>query len=61
MKGKKKEQLYLKQDYDDYHFSLKEFLKYLGTVSYASCSCILSEMAEETTDQGAQKEIELSV
>ena len=30
MIGKKKEQLYLKQDYDDYHFSLKEFLKYLG-------------------------------
>ena len=32
MKGKKKEQLYLKQDYDDYHFSLKEFLKYLKMI-----------------------------
>ena len=30
MKGKEKEQLYLKHDYDHYHFTPKEFLKYLG-------------------------------
>ena len=40
MKGKKKEQLYLKQDYDDYHFSLKEFLKYLGQ---ALALCIMAD------------------
>ena len=40
MKGKKKEQLYLKQDYDDYHFSLKEFLKYLGQ---ALALCVMAD------------------
>ena len=40
MKVKKKEQLYLKQDYDDYHFSLKEFLKYLGQ---ALALCIMAD------------------
>ena len=30
MKGKRKEQSYAKKDYDHYHFSLKESVKYLG-------------------------------
>lgn len=30
MKGKVKEQLYAKRDYEHYHFSAKEILKYLG-------------------------------
>ena len=30
MKGKEKEQRYLKRDYDHYHFTVKEFMKYTG-------------------------------
>ena len=30
MKGKEKEQLYQKRNYDHYHFSMKELLKYMG-------------------------------
>ena len=70
MKGKEKEQLYQKRNYDHYHFSMKELLKYMGqalalcimgVASYASCSCVLSEMAEKSYDQGKTEESELSV
>ena len=30
MKGKEKEQLYQKRNYDHYRFSMKELLKYMG-------------------------------
>ena len=30
MKGKEKEQRYLKRDYSHYHFTVKEFMKYTG-------------------------------
>ena len=30
MKGKEKEQRYLKRDYGHYHFTVKEFMKYTG-------------------------------
>ena len=52
MKGKEKEQLYQKRNYDHYHFSMKELLKR---------SCVLSEMAEKSYDQGKTEESELSV
>lgn len=80
MKGKEKEQLYQKRNYDHYRFSMKELLKYMGqalalcimadylfykskwgVASYASCSCVLSEMAEKSYDQGKTEESELSV
>lgn len=40
MKGKEKEQIYQKRDYDHYHFSVKEFLKYLGQ---ALALCIMAD------------------
>ena len=75
MKGKEKEQLYQKRNYDHYRFSMKELLKYMGQAlalcimadylfyksKYASRSCVLSEMAEKSYDQGKTKESELSV
>ena len=30
MNGKEKEQLYAKRDYEHYHFSVKELVKYMG-------------------------------
>ena len=78
MKGKEKEQLYQKRNYDHYRFSMKELLKYMGqalalcimadylfykmgVASYASRSCVLSEMAKKSYDQGKTEESELSV
>ena len=40
MKGKERAQIYQKRDYDHYHFSLKEFLKYLGQ---ALALCIMAD------------------
>ena len=79
MKGKEKEQLYQKRNYDHYRFSMKELLKYMGQ-ALALCimadylfykskwvlllmlrSCVLSEMAEKSYDQGKTEESELSV
>ena len=40
MKGKRKEQSYAKKDYDHYHFSLKESVKYLVTGSLALCMAV---------------------
>ena len=39
MKGKRKEQSYAKKDYDHYHFSLKESVKYLGQAA-ALCMAV---------------------
>ena len=39
MKGKRKEQSYAKKDYDQYHFSLKESVKYLGQAA-ALCMAV---------------------
>lgn len=55
MKGKEKEQLYQKRNYDHYRFSMKELLKYMGQ---ALALCI---MAEKSYDQGKTEESELSV
>ncbi len=40
MKGKEKEQLYQKRNYDHYHFSMKELLKYMGQ---ALALCIMAD------------------
>ena len=40
MKGKEKEQLYQKRNYDHYRFSMKELLKYMGQ---ALALCIMAE------------------
>lgn len=40
MKGKEKEQRYLKQDYDHYHFTVKEFMKYAGQ---AAALCVVAD------------------
>ena len=37
MKGKEKEQRYLKRDYDHYHFTVKEFMKYTGQAAALCC------------------------
>ena len=72
MKGKEKEQLYQKRNYDHYRFSMKELLKYMGQ-ALALCIMadylfykskwvlLLSEMAEKSYDQGKTEESELSV
>ena len=40
MKGKEKEQLYQKRNYDHYRFSMKELLKYMGQ---ALALCIMAD------------------
>ena len=71
MKGKVKERSYRKTDYEQYHFSVKELVKYLGQAAalcmasdylfYRNLWLLLSEMAEKPNDPGAQEKTELSV